>query len=209
MARSRTRTKEELIKEIETAFEGVTLEDGIGLWEAQGHDDRLSPAECNKLRQDDEKHDWQNIPAVDIYKAQSSPSFFDAKGMRFHLPQFMLLQLGVFEEEVNEIMQNKSLRVMAPDIDFHLTWSLSKASSNSEIEKRMFHHKDSQFSALNKAQIQAVIHYLEFRQEEIRNQFIENNNKFGTSPDAVEYDEDYKRIKKVLPYWYNKLENAS
>lgn len=30
------------------AFEGVKFEDGIGLWEGQGHDDRLTSEECSK-----------------------------------------------------------------------------------------------------------------------------------------------------------------
>ncbi len=43
-------TTEELIKEIKTAFENVTLQDGIGLWEAQGLDSYADNATLLKLK---------------------------------------------------------------------------------------------------------------------------------------------------------------
>ena len=49
-------TKEELIKEIYDAFKGVRLEDGIGLWEAQGLDDYADPKTMAELRKKDERN---------------------------------------------------------------------------------------------------------------------------------------------------------
>ena len=86
-------TKEQLIQKITAAFKDVRLEDGTGLWEAQGIDDYASPDELAALREKDEKEHWQHIPADALRRCSSSISFFDAKGMRFHLPLFLIDQI--------------------------------------------------------------------------------------------------------------------
>lgn len=78
---------------IHQAFSEVNLGDGIGLWQAQGIDDYKSEAECLALRDRDEKLDWSKIPTQDLNHCYSSLSFFDAKGMRFHLPAFLIADL--------------------------------------------------------------------------------------------------------------------
>jgi len=144
-------TKNQLIKNIHTAFKNVKLEDGIGLWEAQGLDNRLTEKECEKLREKDEKKDWHNIPVLDLYKCSSSLSFFDAKGMRFHLPQLMLFYLDVSEEEELALDKKGKLKGYAcPDIVFDLSY---KVETPSQLKR---------FSALNIAQIQCVLHFLEY-----------------------------------------------
>ena len=75
------------------AFEGVTLGGGIGLYEAQGIDDHCSEETCRMLRERDEKDNWQRITAEDLNKCYSSLSFFDAEGLRFHLPAYLLADL--------------------------------------------------------------------------------------------------------------------
>ena len=79
--------------QIEQAFANVTLGDGIGLWQAQGIDDYKTATECHVLRQRDETLDWTNIPTQDLNDCNSSLSFFDAAGMRFYLPAFLLADL--------------------------------------------------------------------------------------------------------------------
>jgi hypothetical protein len=78
---------------IETAFAGVTLGGGIGLHEAQGLDDYAHAASCAAYRATDEKDDWHRIPAEALRHCNSSLSFFDAEGMRFHLPAYLLADL--------------------------------------------------------------------------------------------------------------------
>jgi hypothetical protein len=78
---------------IKHAFQGVELGDGIGLWQAQGLDDYADAKTLKKYRDKDEKHDWSRISVVDIKRCHSSLSFFDAEGMRFHLPAFLIAQL--------------------------------------------------------------------------------------------------------------------
>jgi len=144
-------TKNQLIKKIHTAFKNVKLEDGIGLWEAQGLDDRLTEKECEKLREKDEKNDWNIIPVLDLYKCSSSLSFFDAKGMRFHLPQLMLYYLDVFEEEELALDKKGKLKGYGcPDIVFDLSY---KIETPDQLKR---------FSALNIEQIQCVLYFLEY-----------------------------------------------
>jgi len=42
----------------------------------------------------DEKMNWENIPSSELERCNSSLSFFDAKGMRFHLPAFMIVAIN-------------------------------------------------------------------------------------------------------------------
>lgn len=78
---------------IRNAFEGVKLEKGVGLYQAQGIDDNEAVEVCQSLRIGDEKDDWQRITAADLNRCYSSLSFFDAAGMRFHLPAYLLAEI--------------------------------------------------------------------------------------------------------------------
>jgi hypothetical protein len=72
------------------AFAGVTLGAGIGLYEAQGIDDYADTKTCAAYRENDEKDDWSAISVEDLNRCSSSLSFFDAAGMRFHFPAFLI-----------------------------------------------------------------------------------------------------------------------
>ena len=122
-----------LIETVRAAFKGVALEDGIGLFEAQGLDDYKTSAECRKLRQQDEKHRWEEISVADLNSCYSSLCFCDAKGMRFHLPAFLLADIrGTY--------------------NLDMTFTLTHLSDYSK----------SQFSALSLEQRQAVRAYLSY-----------------------------------------------
>jgi hypothetical protein len=84
---------QEVIREIEAAFAGVTLGNGVGLREAQGLDDYADKDVLAKYREGDEKEDWHRISTDELCACNSSLSFFDAEGMRFHLPAFMIAEL--------------------------------------------------------------------------------------------------------------------
>lgn len=84
---------DQLRQKIESAFAGVTLQEGTGLYEAQGIDDYASQEECLAYRTKDEKLNWHNISINDLNRCNSSPTFFDAQGMLFHLPAFLLASL--------------------------------------------------------------------------------------------------------------------
>ena len=86
-------TKEQVAESIRQAFKDVTLGDGIGLWEAQAIDGYSGLGIQSEARAKDEKIDWSRIGSDTLLRCDSSLSFFDADGMRFHLPAFMLAEL--------------------------------------------------------------------------------------------------------------------
>lgn len=140
-------TKEELITKIRTAFKGVELEDGIGLWEAQGVDDYADRKTILELREKDERKNWNNIPYKELAICESSISFFDAKGMRFCLPQFLIfdiLEEQLFEEE----------GINSPEIVFMLGHKLNEE------------YQEKRFSLFDNRQIQCIVEYLEYKLEQ-------------------------------------------
>jgi hypothetical protein len=83
-----------LAARIRAAFTGVTLGNGIGLVESRGRDQHESPAMLAAYRASDEKEDWTKIPSVEIDCSCGGLSFFDAEGMRFHLPAYLIADLN-------------------------------------------------------------------------------------------------------------------
>lgn len=68
--------------------------------EGQGLDDFADNEKLFELRDKDEKDDWEKLRFEDIFTFSSSIFFFDAKGMRFHLPKFLIFDL--MEKELND-----------------------------------------------------------------------------------------------------------
>lgn len=126
-------TKGMVIYQITNAFSNVKLGDGIGLWEAQAIDDYESKEEQKKARLKDEKEDWKKIPIKTLIRCDSSLSFFDADGMRFHLPAYILSS-----------MNDSSMIVPI----FHLTYLSS--------------YSKEQLSSLNNKQRKAIRTYLKW-----------------------------------------------
>ena len=84
---------ETLCSTIRKAFAEVKLGDGVGLQQAQGLDDYEDTATCARFRANDQKDDWSRIPVEELNRCNSSLSFFDADGMRFHLRAFLIADL--------------------------------------------------------------------------------------------------------------------
>jgi hypothetical protein len=169
-------TKEELLTVIKTAFKNVRLADGIGLWQGQGIDDYADLNTIAELRKKDEKMNWDNIPYKDLAACSSSLSFFDAKGMRFHLPKFMIFDL--FADEIYEKEQNYS-----PDVLFTLGYNLDE-----EYQK-------NRFSLFNKEQTQAIIHFLEYKLDDFTQQYKEYYT------DDISSNHQYLELVSTLNEW--------
>lgn len=82
-----------LIFEIEEAFKDVLLENGIGLSEADAIDSYADLKFRNNCKKNDEKLNWQTISLPALNNYYNNLSFFDAKGMRFHLPTFIIADI--------------------------------------------------------------------------------------------------------------------
>lgn len=85
--------KDRVLALIRSAFRGVALGKGVGLREGQGYDDYADECTLASYRAQDEKNDWSAIPVADLDRCYSSLSFFDAEGMRFHLPAYLVADL--------------------------------------------------------------------------------------------------------------------
>ncbi len=85
---------DDVISEISAAFADTQLDDGIGLFQANGLDDYASEDELKRLRDRDEKTDWRRISCADLERCYAAPSFFDARGFVFHLPAFLIAELN-------------------------------------------------------------------------------------------------------------------
>lgn len=83
-----------LIHQIEHAFAGLTLGDGIGLLEANGLDDYAGEEELAELRSRDEHTDWRRIDVETLNRCYAAPTFMDARGFIFHLPAFLVAELN-------------------------------------------------------------------------------------------------------------------
>jgi hypothetical protein len=80
-----------LLALLEDAFRGVALGEGVSLHETPVLDSYGTAEERRAAREPDEKHDWRRlIHEPDLARllsvGYSGLSFFDAAGLRFHLP---------------------------------------------------------------------------------------------------------------------------
>jgi hypothetical protein len=166
-------TKEELIAKIRTAFKDFKLENGIGLWEGQGLDDYANEKTMLELRKKDERNNWDNIPYKDLVYCYSSLSFFDAKGMRFCLPKFL-----IFDILSNQIYKEQN--IYAPEILFTLGY---KPDDEYNINR---------FSLFDHQQIETIILFLEYKVAE----FISDN-----SNSLIHDDYRYIELTTTLDQW--------
>jgi hypothetical protein len=178
-------TKKELLQNILTVFENVKLEDGVGIWEGQGIDDYADTKTMADLRAKDEREHWQNIPYQDLVTCSSSLSFFDAKGMRFCLPQFLVFDL--LADEIFDGTANHS-----PDVIFTLGHKLDEP------------YQKSRFGLFDKPQIQAIIHFLEYKIAEIA--VLHKKYSINTDSDNNDYfSHEDAELHRTLEAWQEKL----
>lgn len=91
-------TKPQLIQSIYEAWEGVTLGDGTGLWEARMIDDYRQPDDPDYIRvkSEDERQDWKKLLPIFLHSEEyvaDTWNFMDDKSRLFHLPCFLLQDL--------------------------------------------------------------------------------------------------------------------
>lgn len=89
-----------LLDEIERAFDGVELGEGVGLRETVVVDHYGGEEERRAARALDEKPDWRKLitdPELKTTAGVGGPCFFDSLGFRFHLPAYLWLLVTEFE----------------------------------------------------------------------------------------------------------------
>jgi hypothetical protein len=178
-------TRDNLITAIKSAFEHVKLEDGIGIWEAQGIDDYSDLQTIAALKEKDEREYWDKVPYQDLVTCSSSLSFLDAKGMLFYLPKFMIFDL--LADEIYEKEQN-----YAPDILFTLGYKLDEA------------YQKNRFSLFDRLQKQVIIDFLTYQVED----FAQRHQAYDMSDASYNHmhtNHQYLELTQTLDMWKKKV----
>lgn len=82
--------REHVIAQIEQAFAGVRLNEGIGIFEAMAMDDYALETKMDFARQRDRKWQcWTEIPSKFIRRSAPALDYVDSDGLKFLLPAFM------------------------------------------------------------------------------------------------------------------------
>lgn len=81
---------ERLIAQIEEAFAGVTLDDGLSLNECEYADSYDTADEFLERAKQDERHDWHKVINDELRNYHVTFAFTDVKGYRFYLPAYMV-----------------------------------------------------------------------------------------------------------------------
>jgi len=91
---------EQLIEEIAIAFKDVTLEDGIGINEADSIEMGERDATINKGRNQDRSwwKDWTDIEDKYVSSYSSVMDFMDSKGIKWVLPAYMTYIIKHYKE---------------------------------------------------------------------------------------------------------------
>lgn len=105
---------------IQDAFAGVTLGNGVGLRESHALDHYEDQETCASIRACDEKQDWRSLSIEYITSQGGGMAFFDAEGMRFHLPAFLLADL--------ETSEGSLVADYLSRLSDHVCWQLSLLS---------------------------------------------------------------------------------
>ena len=136
---------EDLCQTIRKVFAGVKLGRGVGLQEAQGLDGHADAATCARYRAKDEKENWSCIPITELNRCYSSLSFFDAEGMRFHLPAFLIAELqGLYT--ANQVAWTLTSPGLSNDVRFTLLSSAQRSAVRAYLlqaaaEMHPLHHR--------------------------------------------------------------------
>jgi hypothetical protein len=139
--------RDELIKEITSAFNGVSREGGTTLHEAMAMDERESDDEQRAARHLDVDRSWQDVPDADISDSCSALSFLDGKGVRYYIPAFMIYTLRHWGHDENEVLSSCRYHLL-----HERSKSLRKSDPASIAERNNF----------TDAQCKAVARFLRF-----------------------------------------------
>ena len=172
--------KTALMELIKSTFSNVRLEDGVGLWEAQGLDDYADDATLKELRAKDEREDWSAISYEDLSCCCSSLSFFDAKGMLFNLPQFLIYDLEY------------------PDaLDTDLMFTLT--------HKFDWEYQRERFSLFTGRYAYVIVCYFEYHKQLIVDKCNTYSQDYGVILSPEEYNPEEIKMDEYLKLWKSKV----
>ena len=137
-------TKEELIKIIDKAFDGVEQPKDITIHVAEAHDE-YDYEHDKEHRIKDYFGPWQKVPSEHIKKCQSALSYVDKIGMRYYLPAYMTWYLKNFGN-TDEVMFD------------HALYTLDNHANDTELSK----YFKERFSLFNPDQLNACALFVKY-----------------------------------------------
>ena len=120
-----TDEEQALVHEIEAAFEGVQLEDGISLNMTEFYDSGGCAPEYAEKAKSDEREDWRQIPDETLELFTVTFSFTDLKGFRFYLPAYMRWTARNHRTS-NAIIGSHTIYALSPRHDIFKTTSFAE-----------------------------------------------------------------------------------
>ena len=131
----------DIIKQIQIAFNGVKLDNGISLNETEYFDSRETNKRFLELSKTDERDDWSKIDDKTLEKFQVTFCFTDVSGFRFYAPAYMIWAIKNFKESHTIIAD-------------HIVWNLDP---DHYVLKPVGFNK-----VFNKGQVLSIVKFLEF-----------------------------------------------
>lgn len=140
--------KEELLKIIDDAFDGVEQPKEITLHVAEAHD-AYDYEHDGDHRKNDYFGPWQNVPEEHIKKCQDALSYLEKVGFRYYLPAYMVWYLKNMEND-DEVWTDNAL------------YALDNYPRDSELSR----HKKEQLSLFNTKQLRACAQFVKYCAED-------------------------------------------
>lgn len=120
--------KKTVLLAIESAFAEVRLGDGVSLRETLALDNYWPDEKRQTLRESSEKEDWRHVvgdPELTRLAHVGGLAFFDAQGMRFHLPAYLTLAVNRFDDPAaDDVLESLMYTLTKPGVESDSRFSL-------------------------------------------------------------------------------------
>jgi hypothetical protein len=151
---------QELIAQIESAFDGVARGDGVSLHETRSVDDCETLARRRRVRESDNEARWQDVPDEDMANACDVMCFLDPLGFRYYIPAYMVCSLRILQLAVRSGADRDRRWDVLNEADRDRWWHVL---DETESGLRCYEHTtEYRWSLLNSQQCLAIKRYVEF-----------------------------------------------
>jgi hypothetical protein len=125
----------DVIRDIESAFGRVVLEDGIGILEAIALHGHVSDQDREQIRNTDFRERWQDIPDDVIANNAFALCFMDPKGLQFNLPAYMRFALLQYDNSDSDSFDWTIYAVSKEQHDIDHEWAIFSEAQKAAIAK--------------------------------------------------------------------------
>ena len=125
----------DVIRDIESAFAEVALEDGIGILEGTAIDRHVTDQDREHIRKTDFRERWQVIPDEVIGDNASALCYMDPKGLRFNLPAYMRFALLHYDDSSSDSCDWVIYAVSKEQHDLDHEWAIFSEAQKATIAK--------------------------------------------------------------------------